>query len=44
MEMETELTYPTFKKDMKKTHTILIPSMLPIHFKLIEGVLKLAKQ
>ena len=40
MEMETELTYPTFKKDMKKTHTILIPSMLPIHFKLIEGVLK----
>lgn len=27
--------YPVFDKKMKKTHTILVPSMLPIHFELI---------
>jgi predicted nucleotide-binding protein (sugar kinase/HSP70/actin superfamily) len=40
MELEQEMVYPKFTKDMKKTHTILIPSMLPIHFSLIEGVIK----
>ena len=28
-----------FTKEMKKTHTILIPSMLPTHFKFLSGVL-----
>lgn len=27
--------YPKFTKDMIKTHTILVPDMLPIHFELI---------
>ncbi len=31
--------YPIFTKEMRKTHTILIPSMLDIHFKLIENAL-----
>lgn len=31
--------YPRFTKSMVSTHTILIPSMLPIHFGLIEGIL-----
>ncbi len=30
--METERDYPIFTKEMKKTHTILIPTMLEIHF------------
>lgn len=29
-----------FTKEMKKTHTILIPRMLPIHFELFEHLLK----
>ncbi len=38
--METEeKTYPKFTKDMISTHTILIPSMLPIHFGLFESIL-----
>ncbi len=28
-----------FTKEMRKTHTILVPMMLPIHFKIIEQVL-----
>lgn len=36
-----EKSYPRFTKDMIKTHTILIPSMLDIHFKLFEQVLNL---
>ena len=28
--------YPIFTEQMKKTHTILIPQMLPIHFALLE--------
>ncbi|MGM9971486.1 MAG: 2-hydroxyglutaryl-CoA dehydratase [Anaeroplasmataceae bacterium] len=32
-------TYPKFTIDMKKTHTILIPSMLDIHFALFKEVL-----
>ncbi len=31
--------YVPFTKEMKKTHTILIPDMLPMHFKLIARVL-----
>lgn len=30
---------PTFTKEMRKTHTILIPSMLDIHMSLFEGIL-----
>lgn len=29
-----------FTKEMKKTHTILIPAMLPIHFEIIAQILK----
>ena len=29
-----------FTKEMRKTHTILIPDMLPIHFRLIIAVFK----
>lgn len=29
-----------FTKEMKKEHTILIPSMLPIHFNLLKNILK----
>ncbi len=39
--MNNELeSYPKFTKDMKSTHTILIPSMLDIHFRIFEAVLK----
>lgn len=31
--------YIKFTKEMKKTHTILVPTMLPIHFKMISNVL-----
>jgi len=33
------MSYPVFTKAMKKTYTILIPDMLPIHFSLISAVL-----
>ena len=29
-----------FTKKMKKTHTILLPSMLPIHFKFLQKLLE----
>ena len=29
-----------FTREMKKTHTILIPTMLPIHFRLVLGILQ----
>lgn len=29
---------PVFSKEMKKTHTILAPMMLPIHFKLLQRI------
>lgn len=32
--------YPIFTPEMKKTHTILVPDMLPIHFKLIISVFR----
>jgi len=38
--MEEGYTYPQFTKEMKKTYKILVPDMLPIHFKLIIGIMK----
>ena len=35
-----ELKYPTFTKAMVKDYTILIPTMLPIHFRLFEKALQ----
>lgn len=32
--------YPVFTEEMKKTHTILVPDMLPIHFNLIISLLR----
>ena len=32
--------YPIFTPEMKKTHTILVPDMLPIHFNLIISVFR----
>ena len=29
-----------FTPEMKKTHTILVPDMLPVHFQLLINVLK----
>lgn len=34
------MDYPVFKEEMKSSYTILIPDMLPIHFKLIINILK----
>ena len=36
--MENERDYPIFTKEMKKTHTILVPTMLQIHFQLMTNV------
>lgn len=36
--MKKEQTYIPFTKEMKKDYTILIPNMLPMHFKFIEKV------
>ena len=33
--------YPKFSRDMKSTHTILIPNMLPWHFELLEHIFRL---
>ena len=33
------MPYVPFTKEMKETHTILIPNMLPIHFKLVSRIL-----
>ena len=38
-EYEEDFNYPRFTEDMIKTHTILIPSMLPIHMALFESLL-----
>ena len=40
MEQEMEKQYPQFTKEMKKTHKILVPDMLHIHFKLITAIMK----
>ena len=34
---DIKVNYPKFTREMRKTHTILIPSMLDIHFALIEN-------
>ena len=34
------MEYARFTKDMKETHTVLVPSMLPIHFKLLKQIFK----
>ena len=30
--------YPVFTEDMRRTHTVLVPNMLPVHFSLIERI------
>lgn len=37
--VDREKGYVVFTEEMKKTHTILVPNMLPMHFKLIGRVL-----
>ena len=37
---ESEKGYAVFTKEMKATHTILVPNMLPMHFKLIGKVME----
>ena len=34
------MQYPVFKPEMKDSYTILVPDMLPVHFKLIINILK----
>lgn len=34
------MDYPVFKDEMKHSYTILVPDMLPVHFKLIINILK----
>lgn len=38
--MEKEPQYAQFTPEMRKTHTILVPDMLPIHFRLIIAIMK----
>ena len=38
---EMETSRVEFTAEMKKTHTILIPNMLPVHFKLIKNVFEM---
>lgn len=38
MEEKKRQDYIPFTKEMRKTHTILVPTMLPMHFRLICGV------
>ena len=33
-------SHPVFTREMKKTHTILLPTMLPTHFAFMEQILK----
>ena len=40
MEIENNKNFAVFTKEMRKTHTILAPTMLPIHFKLLSGIMK----
>lgn len=35
-----EHTYPHFTQEMKKTHTILIPNMLPLHFSMLAAAME----
>ena len=34
MTVDKEKGYVVFTEEMKKTHTILVPNMLPMHFKI----------
>lgn len=34
------MDYPVFKEEMKESYTILVPDMLPVHFKLIINIFK----
>lgn len=36
----SENTYPVFTEEMKKDYTILVPTMLPRHFKIMIGILR----
>lgn len=36
----SKFEYPEFTKEMKKDYTILVPTMLPIHFKLLSKLFK----
>lgn len=38
--MDNQINYPKFTASMRKTHTILIPSMLKFHFPMMVNVLK----
>ena len=38
--MENKRTYIPFTEEMKKDYTILVPNMLPMHFKLMIQVMK----
>ena len=38
--VNSEKGYTVFTREMKSTHTILVPNMLPMHFKLISKVLE----
>ena len=38
--IDQEKGYVVFTEEMKKTHTVLVPNMLPMHFKLISRVLE----
>ena len=38
--VDQEKGYVVFTEEMKKTHTILVPNMLPMHFKLIGRVME----
>ena len=34
-----KINFTPFTEDMKSTHTILIPGMLPLHFSLLQAAL-----
>lgn len=38
--MATNEIYPEFTAEMKKTHTILVPNAMPVHFSLMGSVFK----
>lgn len=40
MEQQPELRHPVFTEEMKKTHTILLPMMLPIHFTFMQKIME----
>ena len=35
-----EMQYPVFTEDMKKTHTILIPNMAPVQFRILAAAME----